>query len=283
MDFRHQIAACVGPRRASTSMRCCSSSPATAVDAAPRRAARGAARRRRRAGRPRAEGGQARSTCTGRPACRRARVVVAVAGRADAEGVQGRGGAAGSAALKGERRASTSASPGRRRASTRRACRGGGARPRPMRPTSTATPSRARRRRWAAEAVTLLCREGRRQGGAAGPGAAAPAIAAGVTLAREFAQPPGQPLHADLLGQQAKKLGKEFGLKVEVLDRKEIEKLGMGSFLAVAQGSDEPPRFIVAALRGRGEVRRRRSCWSARASPSTPAASRSSRRPRWTR
>ena len=36
----------------------------------------------------------------------------------------------------------------------------------------------------------------------------------------------------------------------EVLDRKEIEKLGMGSFLAVAQGSEEPPRFIVARYDG---------------------------------
>ena len=42
-------------------------------------------------------------------------------------------------------------------------------------------------------------------------------------------------------------LGKSHGLKVEVLDRKEIEKLGMGCFLAVAQGSQQPPRFIVAA------------------------------------
>src|SRR4029079_3975668 len=38
---------------------------------------------------------------------------------------------------------------------------------------------------------------------------------------------------------------KEFGLKVEVLERKQIEALGMGSFLAVTQGSEEPPRFIV--------------------------------------
>ena len=71
-----------------------------------------------------------------------------------------------------------------------------------------------------------------------------------MTLARECANRPGQPLHADLPGQQARKLGKEYGLKVEVLDRKEIEKLGMGSFLAVAQGSDEPPHFIVLRYQG---------------------------------
>ncbi|PYR80750.1 MAG: leucyl aminopeptidase [Acidobacteria bacterium] len=52
------------------------------------------------------------------------------------------------------------------------------------------------------------------------------------------------------LADQAKQLGKEQGLKVEVLDRKQIEKIGMGSFLAVAQGSAEPPRFIVARYQG---------------------------------
>jgi leucyl aminopeptidase len=39
-------------------------------------------------------------------------------------------------------------------------------------------------------------------------------------------------------------------MKVDIFDRKEIDKLGMGSFLAVAQGSDEPPRFIVVKYEG---------------------------------
>ena len=49
---------------------------------------------------------------------------------------------------------------------------------------------------------------------------------------------------------QTQQLGKTHGLKVEVLDRRAVEKLGMGSFLAVAQGSDEPLRFIVARYEG---------------------------------
>lgn len=40
-------------------------------------------------------------------------------------------------------------------------------------------------------------------------------------------------------------MAKEYGFKVEVLEQAEIEKLGMGSFLGVAQGSVEPPRLIV--------------------------------------
>ena len=76
------------------------------------------------------------------------------------------------------------------------------------------------------------------------------AIANGVALAREFANRPANFCTPTFLGEQAKKLGKEYDLKVEVMDRKDCEKLGMGSFLAVAQGSDEPLRFIVARYDG---------------------------------
>jgi leucyl aminopeptidase len=76
------------------------------------------------------------------------------------------------------------------------------------------------------------------------------AIAAGATLARECANRPGNHCTPTFLAEQAKKLGKDFGLKVEVLERKDCEKLGMGSFLAVAQGSAQPPKFIVARWNG---------------------------------
>ncbi len=76
------------------------------------------------------------------------------------------------------------------------------------------------------------------------------AIAAGTTLARECANRPGNHCTPTFLAEQARKLGKDHGLKVEVLDRKDCEKLGMGSFLAVAQGSDEPLKFIIARWNG---------------------------------
>ncbi len=76
------------------------------------------------------------------------------------------------------------------------------------------------------------------------------AIAAGVRLARECANRPGNHATPSHLASEAKKIGKEFGIKVEVFDRKDIEKIGMGSFLAVAQGSDEPPRLIVMRYEG---------------------------------
>ncbi|MBN8503274.1 MAG: leucyl aminopeptidase [Burkholderiales bacterium] len=84
------------------------------------------------------------------------------------------------------------------------------------------------------------------------------AVASGVTLARELANRPGNHCTPSHLADQARELGKQHGLKVEVLDRRAVEKLGMGSFLAVAQGSDEPLRFIVmrydGAARGKAPV-----------------------------
>ncbi len=76
------------------------------------------------------------------------------------------------------------------------------------------------------------------------------AVAAGVTLAKELANRPGNHCTPTVLAEQARRLGKAHGIKVEVLDRKALEKLGMGAFLAVTRGSHEAPRFIVAHYRG---------------------------------
>ena len=76
------------------------------------------------------------------------------------------------------------------------------------------------------------------------------AIAAGIELARECANRPANYATPTYLGEVVQGLGKSHGLKVEVLDKKAVERLGMGSFLSVAQGSDEPLRFIVARYEG---------------------------------
>jgi leucyl aminopeptidase len=76
------------------------------------------------------------------------------------------------------------------------------------------------------------------------------AIAEGVALARELANRPGNHCTPTLLAAEARKMAKANGLKIEVLDQKQIAALGMGSFLAVAQGSDEPPKFIVLHYQG---------------------------------
>jgi leucyl aminopeptidase len=71
-----------------------------------------------------------------------------------------------------------------------------------------------------------------------------------VTLARDWANRPGNHCTPTHLADEAKKLAKAHGLKCEVLERKDCEKLGMGAFLAVAQGSEQPPKFIVLRYQG---------------------------------
>ncbi len=71
------------------------------------------------------------------------------------------------------------------------------------------------------------------------------AVAHGVNLAKDLGNLPPNICTPTYLGDQAKLLAKKYDFKVEVLEQKEIEKLGMGSFLGVAQGSVEPPRFII--------------------------------------
>jgi leucyl aminopeptidase len=71
------------------------------------------------------------------------------------------------------------------------------------------------------------------------------ALAAGVSLTKDLGNLPPNVCTPTYLAEQAMLLGKTYGLKIEVLERSELEKLGMGSFLAVAQGSEEPPKLIV--------------------------------------
>ncbi len=72
------------------------------------------------------------------------------------------------------------------------------------------------------------------------------AIAHGMELARDLGNLPGNVCTPAYLVERALELAREFpDLKVQVLDRAQIEALGMGSFLSVSNGSAQPPRFIV--------------------------------------
>jgi len=72
----------------------------------------------------------------------------------------------------------------------------------------------------------------------------------GIEQAKEWANRPGNHATPTLLAQAAKELGKLPGIACEVLLPKQVEKLGMGSFMAVAKGSEEPLRFIVLRYNG---------------------------------
>jgi leucyl aminopeptidase len=76
------------------------------------------------------------------------------------------------------------------------------------------------------------------------------AIAEGMALAKDLGNLPGNVCNPSHLADTARALGKEFNLKVEVLERDDMEKLGMGSALSVGRGSHQPCKFIVMHYRG---------------------------------
>jgi len=78
------------------------------------------------------------------------------------------------------------------------------------------------------------------------------AIADGTNLARELANTPPNICTPDYLASQAEKMAKANDLTVSILKRKQIEALKMGALLAVAQGSANPPRFIILEHRPEG-------------------------------
>jgi len=80
----------------------------------------------------------------------------------------------------------------------------------------------------------------------------ATAMARGVRLARELGNLPPNICNPEYLATRARAMASEHaGISCEVLEREDMEKLGMGSFLSVARGSHQPPKFIVAHYRGR--------------------------------
>ena len=78
------------------------------------------------------------------------------------------------------------------------------------------------------------------------------AIGDAVTLQRRLANEPANKMTPTILAGEARALAKETGVQIEVLDVERCRALGMGSYLSVAQGSHQPPQFIVMRYRGRG-------------------------------
>ncbi|WAG80104.1 leucyl aminopeptidase [Metapseudomonas furukawaii] len=79
----------------------------------------------------------------------------------------------------------------------------------------------------------------------------AQAIAKGMAFTRDLGNLPPNLCHPSYLAEEAKALAKEHKhLKVDVLDEKKLKELGAGAFLAVAQGSEQPPRMIVLHYQG---------------------------------
>ena len=82
------------------------------------------------------------------------------------------------------------------------------------------------------------------------------AIAAGMSLTRDLGNLPANVCTPTYLAERAVKLAREWKLVVEVLEQKDMEKLGMGSLLSVTRGSHQPPKFVILRYSGAGKRER---------------------------
>jgi leucyl aminopeptidase len=82
-------------------------------------------------------------------------------------------------------------------------------------------------------------------------------IALGVILARELVAAPANIVNPIVMAETAEAIANEYGLELQILEREDCEKLGMGAFLGVAQASDLPPKFIHLTYRPDGTPRRK--------------------------
>jgi leucyl aminopeptidase len=76
------------------------------------------------------------------------------------------------------------------------------------------------------------------------------ATADGADLARTLGNLPPNLCTPTYLADEARKLAKQFKLGIEVLERRDMERLGMGALLAVTRGSHQPPKLIVLRYAG---------------------------------
>jgi len=79
---------------------------------------------------------------------------------------------------------------------------------------------------------------------------AAKIIASAVNLVRDLVNHPANHMTPSKMAWHAEQIAGRAGLEISVFDKNQIEQLGMPAFLAVAQGSQEPPRLIVLKYRG---------------------------------
>ena len=75
-------------------------------------------------------------------------------------------------------------------------------------------------------------------------------LADAQNLARDLANSPANLMTPTHMAERAEAIASETGIECEIIERDEAERLGMGSYLSVAQGSRQPPKFIVLRHRG---------------------------------
>ena len=70
-------------------------------------------------------------------------------------------------------------------------------------------------------------------------------ISAAVYFTRDLINHPGNIATPTYMAEQAKKMAKQYNIKCKILNKPDMEKLGMGGLLGVSKGSHQPPKFII--------------------------------------
>ena len=76
------------------------------------------------------------------------------------------------------------------------------------------------------------------------------AMAEATVLVRDLCNHPSNVMTPTRIEREARAVAKEPGVRIKVLEQKDMEKLGMGALLGVARGSHEPPKFIILEYKG---------------------------------
>ena len=103
----------------------------------------------------------------------------------------------------------------------------------------------------AIESVDLLVNDKSELKAVTGAIAVGNALTAGINSSKRLGNLPGNVCTPTYLAEQAKRLAKDYlSITTKVIEEKEIEKLGMGAFMSVTQGSVQPGKLIVITHKG---------------------------------
>ncbi len=78
-------------------------------------------------------------------------------------------------------------------------------------------------------------------------------ISDSTMMVRDMVNSPSADMTPTIIAAKAREIAREFGLKIQVLERSQMEKLGMGALLGVASGSAQAPKFIILEYRKGGK------------------------------
>jgi leucyl aminopeptidase len=107
------------------------------------------------------------------------------------------------------------------------------------------------------ESLTVVESDGRRRREVSDGSRTGEIFADATCFARDLVNSPANDVHPTYLAKVAAEIAKEAKLGLKVFDRAECQKMGMGLFLGVAAGSEQPPKFIHLSYTPSGRKRRR--------------------------